>query len=360
MAQSLFHRYKGKKIFVTGNTGFKGSWLSIWLLELGAEVVGYALPTKHKLDNFAACDLENKLTQHYGDIRDFEQLNAALQQANPDYIFHLAAQALVLDSYEDPLTTFNTNIMGTANLLQAARSCKNLKSIVLITSDKCYENKEVVWGYRETDQLGGKDPYSASKAGAEIVAYAFYHSFYKESTIRIATTRAGNVIGGGDWSGNRLIPDIFKNIRENKTVVIRNPSATRPWEHVLEPLSGYLQLGLKLEDSKDFEGAWNFGPSTYVHYSVADVVKEIEKNTPVDFELGDIPQQHHEATFLKLDITKAASYLEWLPQLNFEDMIQFTVDGYLAQDDKNLYQHRIKQINAYSALAKKNNTSWAV
>jgi CDP-glucose 4,6-dehydratase len=328
-------------------------------LELGAEVIGYGLPTKQALDHFEACGLEGKLTQHYGDIRDFAELEKAIRNTNPDYIFHLAAQALVLDSYDDPLTTFSTNMLGTANLLEAARFCKNLKSIVLITSDKCYDNKEVVWGYRETDQLGGKDPYSASKAGAELVANAFYHSYYKGSDIAIATARAGNVIGGGDWSDNRLIPDIFKHIREDETVIIRNPSATRPWEYVLEPLSGYLQLGLALENSNEFEGAWNFGPSTHIHYSVEDIIKEIENNTPIDYEFGNIPHSNHEATFLKLDITKSASYLKWLPQLNFEEMIKFTVEGYLAQDATNLYDHRVKQINDYTKMAKENNSAWS-
>lgn len=360
MSDTYLNKYRGKKVFVTGNTGFKGSWLSIWLLELGAEVYGYALKPVHKLDNFTACDLDKRLHQTYADVRDISTLKSKIDQVQPDYIFHLAAQALVIDSYNDPLTTFETNVMGTANLLEAAKSCNSIRSIVVITSDKCYDNKEVVWGYKESDELGGKDPYSASKACAELVTRAFYESFYKNTNIRIATTRAGNVIGGGDWSENRLIPDIFKSARANESVEIRNPNATRPWEHVLEPLAGYLQLGLKLEESTEFEGGWNFGPSTYIHYSVKDVVTEISKNTELSYELGTVPSSLHEANFLKLDITKAASILNWLPQLNFEQTIQFTVQGYIEQDDDDLYSKRVAQINDYIQIAKDNKTAWAL
>ncbi len=360
MPDTYLNKYHGKTVFITGNTGFKGAWLSIWLLELGANVYGYALEPKHQLDNFTACNLADKLHQTYADVREAKLLKAEIERIQPDYIFHLAAQALVIDSYENPLETFETNVMGTANLLEAAKSCANLKSIVVITSDKCYDNKEIVWGYRENDELGGKDPYSVSKACAELVTRAFYESFYKKTNIRIATTRAGNVIGGGDWSKDRLIPDIFKSARANETVEIRNPSATRPWEHVLEPLAGYLQLGLKLEESNEYEGAWNFGPSTYIHYSVEDVVTEITKHTNVSFQLGTSPPLLHEANFLKLDITKAGSLLKWLPQLNFEQTVQFTVQGYLDQDADDLYEKRLNQIGEYTAIAKSNKTAWAL
>jgi CDP-glucose 4,6-dehydratase len=359
MANALFNRYKGKVVLITGSTGFKGSWLSSWLLDLGAEVYGYALHPKHDLDNFVKCNLENRLHQTYGDVRDADKLQQKIRTIRPHYIFHLAAQALVIESYNDPLYTFDVNVLGTANLLQASRNSERLKSIVVITSDKCYENREVVWGYREEDKLGGKDPYSASKACAEILIKSFYESFYKDSNIAIASVRAGNVMGGGDWSENRLIPDIFKNIRENKPVEIRNPSATRPWMHVLDPLSGYLQLALYLEDSKEYEGGWNFGPSTYNHYSVESVIKEIEKNIPFRYVMDSNTQKHHEANFLKLDITKAANYLNWLPQLDFSATIKFTVDGYLAQDSNDVYNHRIQQIHEYSNLARKNKTLWA-
>ncbi|AWW00649.1 CDP-glucose 4,6-dehydratase [Arcticibacterium luteifluviistationis] len=359
MAEKLFDRFKGKKVFITGNTGFKGSWLSIWLHELGAEVFGYALEAKTDMDNFVKCELESKINQTYGNVADLPKIQAELDRIQPDYIFHLAAQALVIDSYNDPVETYMTNVMGTINLLQAARSCKSLKSIVLITSDKCYENKEVVWGYRENDELGGKDPYSASKACAELAAKSFRESFYKDSSVGVVTVRAGNVIGGGDWSENRLIPDIFKSIRANETLEIRSPKATRPWEHVLEPLSGYMQLALLAENSKKYDGGWNFGPSTYVHYNVLDVATEIGKSTELNFEITATDTQFHEANFLKLDITKAANYLNWQPQLNFEETIKFTVDGYLAQDSNDLYKHRVAQISEYTKTAQKNKTGWA-
>jgi CDP-glucose 4,6-dehydratase len=360
MAEKLFDRYKGKKVFVTGNTGFKGSWLSIWLKELGAEVYGYALEPKSDMDNFVKCCLEEKLNQTYGDVTDLALLSEKLNSIQPDYIFHLAAQALVIDSYKDPAETFMTNVMGTINVLQAARSLANLKSIVLITSDKCYENKEVVWGYRENDELGGKDPYSASKACAELAVKSMRHSFYQDSKVGIVTVRAGNVIGGGDWSDNRLIPDIFKSIRANEVLEIRSPNATRPWEHVLEPLSGYLHLALLAEDSKKYEGGWNFGPSTYVHYNVLDVAKEIAKSTNLNFETTKMETTFHEANFLKLDITKAANYLNWHPQLDFEETIRFTVEGYLVQDDAGIYEKRVAQISEYTALAEINKTGWGI
>jgi CDP-glucose 4,6-dehydratase len=360
MAEKLFDRFKGKKVFITGNTGFKGSWLSIWLKELGAEVYGFALEPKSDMDNFVKCGLDHKVNQTYGDVTDAELLSKELTRIQPDYIFHLAAQALVIDSYRDPVETFMINVMGTINVLQAARSLTNLKSIVLITSDKCYENKEVVWGYRENDELGGKDPYSASKACAELAAKSMRDSFYKDSKIGIVTVRAGNVIGGGDWSENRLIPDIFKSIRANEVLEIRSPNATRPWEHVLEPLSGYIHLAIMVEDSKKYEGGWNFGPSTYVHYNVLDVAKEISKSTELTYETTKSEGGFHEANFLKLDITKAANYLNWHPQLDFEETIRFTVEGYLVQDHADIYQKRVAQITEYTALAVKNKTGWAV
>lgn len=356
----LFDQYRGKKVFITGNTGFKGSWMSLWLHKLGAEVYGYALQPKTGLDNFVKCDLENKIDQTYADVTDIQPLTQHLERIQPDYIFHLAAQALVIDSYNDPVNTYLTNIMGTVNLLQAARSVKNLKSITIITSDKCYENKEVVWGYRENDELGGKDPYSSSKAAAELVARSMRESFYKDSAVGIVTVRAGNVIGGGDWSDNRLIPDIFKSIRADETLEIRSPNATRPWEHVLEPVSGYMQLGILAGQSKDYEGGWNFGPSTYVHYNVLDVVKEIKKHTAVDYKVLSAEAAFHEANFLKLDITKAANYLNWHPQLDFAETIRFTVEGYLAQDSADVYQARIQQIDEYTAIAEKNKTGWTL
>ncbi|MFK7900101.1 MAG: CDP-glucose 4,6-dehydratase [Cyclobacteriaceae bacterium] len=359
---TLLSKYKGKKVFVTGNTGFKGSWLTIWLLNLGAEVYGYALEPKNDQDNFVRCELESKMNQTYADVNDADRLKQEIKKVQPDYIFHLAAQALVIDSYLDPLNTFNTNIIGTANLMEAVKECQNLKSLVIITSDKCYENKEVVWGYKESDELGGKDPYSVSKACAELIVKTYQETIFHEAPFAIATTRAGNVIGGGDWSDNRLIPDIFKNIDSNSVVDIRNPEATRPWEHVLEPLSGYLQLGILLGESKEYAGSWNYGPSTYTHYSVLDIVKEIEKHTAIQYHVAqsDGAKTFHEAHFLKLDITKAANLLGWLPQLDFSETIRFTVEGYQAQEDKQLFTKRVEQIAEYTAIARKNKVTWAI
>ena len=359
-SKRLFDQFRDKKVFITGNTGFKGSWLSIWLHELGAKVYGYALRPKTDLDNFVVCDLENKINQTYGDVRDYDLLSSKLHEINPDYILHLAAQALVIDSYNDPLGTYSTNVMGAANLLQASRNLDNLKSIVIITSDKCYENVEQVWGYRENDELGGSDPYSSSKACAELVVQSFRRSFFKDSTVGIMSTRAGNVIGGGDWSDNRLIPDIFKAKRAGEGVEIRNPYATRPWEHVLEPLSGYLQLCLEGSNNKKYDGAWNFGPSTYRHYNVLEIIREIEKSTDIEHNLANQENKHHEANLLKLDITKAANELRWIPQLSFEETIRFTVEGYLVQDDAEIYQKRVQQIEEYSELARRNETKWAL
>ncbi len=358
--KKLFDKYKGKKVFITGNTGFKGSWLSIWLKELGAEVYGYALRPSNDLDNFNVCDLDKKLNQTYGDVTDFELLNSKIESVNPDYIFHLAAQALVIDSYNDPISTYATNVMGVVNILQAARSAKNLKSIVVITSDKCYENKEQVWGYKENDELGGSDPYSSSKGCAELAISSFRRSFFSDSPVSVVSTRAGNVIGGGDWSANRLIPDIFKTIRANETLEIRNPLATRPWEHVLEPLSGYMQLALLAENNKKYEGAWNFGPSTYRHYNVQEIVEEIKKTSEINYTTPKNTSKLHEANLLKLDITKAANEINWVPQLSFEETIRFTVEGYIVQDQEDIYEHRVKQINEYTELARANKTSWAL
>lgn len=360
LSGQLFDQYKGKKVFITGNTGFKGSWCSIWLKELGAEVYGYALPPKHKEDNFSVCGLEDKIHQTYGDVTDFNKLNETVKSVNPDIILHLAAQALVIDSYHDPIRTYQTNVMGVVNIMQAARGASNLKSLVVITSDKCYENKEIVWGYRENDELGGSDPYSSSKACAEIAIQSFRKSFFQDTPIALISVRAGNVIGGGDWSANRLIPDIFKAQRSSKAFEIRSPKATRPWEHVLEPLSGYLQLAISSLDSKRYEGSWNFGPSTYTHYSVLDVVEQINKQVPLNYKVNTPKGQFKEANLLKLDITKAANDLKWLPQLNFEETIRFTVEGYMVQDDPAIYAKRVAQIEEYTKIASANKITWTL
>ena len=360
LSGKLFDQFKGKKVLITGNTGFKGSWCSIWLRELGAEVYGYALPPKYEEDNFVRCGLEHKIHQTYGDVTDLKKLREVTQSVNPDIIIHLAAQALVIDSYHDPLTTYQTNVMGVLNMMHVARDCAQLKSLVIITSDKCYENKEIVWGYREDDEKGGSDPYSSSKACAELAIQSFRKSFFEDSPIALISTRAGNVVGGGDWSENRLLPDIFKAQRQSRTFEIRNPNATRPWVHVLEPLSGYLQLAICSLDTKQFEGAWNFGPSTYIHASVQDIVEGINKHIPLNYEISSEKEKFKEANLLKLDISKAANHLSWLPQLSFDDTIRFTVDGYMAQDDTDVYAKRVGQVEEYTKLARQNNVAWAL
>ena len=352
--------YKNKKVLITGDTGFKGSWLAIWLKELGAEVYGYALPPKREEDNFVKCKLIEKTNHIDGDIRDLEKLVKFFNEVKPDIVFHLAAQPIVLDSYKDPHYTFETNIMGTVNFFEAVRNIKSVKAALNITSDKCYQNNEWVWGYRESDPMGGKDPYSASKGCSELVTTAYLNSFFsKDSHCAIASARAGNVIGGGDWADYRIVPDFFRAIKKNEKLIIRNPNATRPWQHVLEPLSGYLLLASKLyEEGNKFSGGWNFGPLDQANYKVSEIIEKIIEyygKGDVIFE-GNNPEKLHEANMLKLDISKAVWNLKWKPVLNYEELIKFTVDGYKAElEEKDIYVERVKQIKNYVELAKQRN-----
>ena len=274
--------YKGKKVLVTGHTGFKGSWLSLWLIKLGAKVIGYALEPPTNSNHFELLNLD--MVSIIGDIRDRDRLNAIFKKYKPEVVFHLAAQPLVRYSYINPVETFETNVMGTINVFEACRITESVKAIVNITSDKCYENKEWIWGYRESDPLGGYDPYSASKGCAELVTSSYRKSFFnpedysKKHNTLLASARSGNVIGGGDWGKDRLIPDIVRAISKNEKLYIRNPKATRPWQHVLEPLSGYLFLGqMLLEGKTEFADAWNFGPNEGCHTDVETVVKKIKR-----------------------------------------------------------------------------------
>ncbi|MEG1498700.1 MAG: CDP-glucose 4,6-dehydratase [Bacteroidales bacterium] len=348
--------YKGKKVLVTGSTGFKGSWLCIWLKMMGAEVYGYALKPKSEQDNFVVCGLEQQIHQYYGDIRDFQALQACFLEVHPDVAFHLAAQALVLDSYVDPHYTFETNLMGTLNFLEAVRKTSSVQAAVNITSDKCYQNKEQIYGYREIDPMGGKDPYSASKGCAELMAQSYIHSFFispKEASL--ACARAGNVIGGGDWAKDRIIPDFFRAYIDGKKLEIRNPKAVRPWQHVLEPLNAYLLLGFKLyTDGKEYSGGWNFGPMPNEEHTVGELVDQMI------FLFGKgsyVSPKHstellHEAHLLKLDITKALTVLHWHPVLNFKQTVDFTLQGYLEDmNPKNIYAQRIEQIQQFMAYA---------
>jgi len=349
--------YSGKKILLTGDTGFKGSWLAIWLTHLGAKVYGYALAADTDQANFIKCGLEKVIHHVDGDIRDFKKLNAYIQEIKPDICFHLAAQPLVLSSYTDPVYNYETNVMGTINFLEALRNCASVKAAVVITTDKCYQNNEWIWGYRESDAMGGKDPYSASKACAEIVTHSYISSFFSDKdACKIATVRAGNVIGGGDWAEHRIIPDFFRAMVSGEELTLRNPDATRPWQHVLEPLRGYLLIGSLLagDNGLKYTGAWNFGPAEENHVSVGTLVKNLARlnHNKVKYSIVKNANQPHEATLLKLDISKASFLLHWRPVLTLEQTLAFTTEGYEVEvgNSKDLLKERIKQIEKYSEL----------
>jgi CDP-glucose 4,6-dehydratase len=319
--------YRGKKVFITGHTGFKGTWFTFLLKEVGAEVMGYSLPPEEGANHFDMLNLKDKIKHVVGDIRDREHLTKSLVSFQPEYVFHLAAQALVKKSYNDPAGTFDINVMGSVNLLEAVKACDSVKSLVYITSDKCYENVEWVWGYRENDRLGGHDPYSASKAAAEIVFSAYARSFLDARTdLGAATTRAGNVIGGGDWALDRIIPDCIRAIESNKPIQLRNPKATRPWQHVLEPLSGYLLLGALLRDNpKKYAGSWNFGPPSSEVRTVYEVANSITAHLGKGtVEITGLQNQHHEAQLLQLSCDKAHQYLNWYPRWNVAKTLEMT------------------------------------
>ena len=333
--QDLFKNiYKGKKVLITGNTGFKGSWLCLWLMKLGANVRGYSLnlptdPGHHKILNL---DFETI----YGDIRDKAKLHEAIESFQPDIVFHMAAQSLVRKSYEYPVETFETNVIGTVNVFEACLHTSSVQAIVNITSDKCYENKEWIWGYRENDPVGGHDPYSASKGCAELVTASYRKSFFsleeyqKSHQILVVSARAGNVIGGGDWGDDRLVPDIMRAASQNEKGVIRNPQATRPWQHVLEPLFGYLLLGQQLlEGKQEFSEAWNFGPTDEGHRYVLAVVRELQKHwSNIDYQIETDEKNPHEANLLKLDCSKAYAKLKWKPVWNSSTTFAKTAQWY--------------------------------
>lgn len=344
--------YKGKKVLITGHTGFKGSWMAIWLKELGSEVFGYALEPNSQKDNFVTSNLSQKINHQIGDVRDRQKLQDYFNQVNPDIAFHLAAQPLVIDSYNNPHYNFETNLMGTVNFFEAVRNCSSIKVAINITTDKCYQNNEWIWGYRENDPMGGDDPYSASKGCSELITNSYLKSFFsKENTANIASGRAGNIIGGGDWAENRIIPDLMRALEKDKNSVIRNKDSVRPWQFVLEPVYGYLKLAEKLvTQGKSFSGGYNFGPASYENYCVGDVVNEIKKIIPtIKIDFQNTAEKLHEAGLLKLDITKAVNQLGWKPKLNFEQTIRFTIDGYLQElnSKNNIYNCRVEQIKEY-------------
>ena len=359
--------YKNKKILVTGHTGFKGSWLVSWLRHLGADVYGFSKDLLPYPSHFHLLDLENKVKHYIGDIRDQKLISEKIELIKPDVIFHLAAQAIVSSSYSDPLGTISTNVMGTANILDCLRNIKHKCATVIITSDKCYENKEWLWGYREIDQLGGKDIYSSSKASAELIVRSYLESFFKkDSNASIAVARAGNVIGGGDWAKDRIVPDIFRSWSNNQVVEIRSPGSTRPWQHVLEPLSGYLTLGEKLWNSKKFHSeVYNFGPLANVDKSVLELVRNLfiywNCNYPKDYYSIKEEIMFGESKLLKLNCDKAFSDLGWIANLDFEKTAEFVgkwyYDYYISK--KNVQELTINNIKAYEDYAKENKINWA-
>ena len=340
--ESLVNVYNGKKILVTGHTGFKGSWLCEWLLSLGAEVHGLALPPPTKPSLFTQLRLAKRIASHtIGDIRDLAIVESAMQKSRPDFVFHLAAQPLVRLSYEKPVETFDTNVMGSVNVLESVRqmSCRGKAkgpcSVVCITTDKCYENKETSRPYKEDDPMGGYDPYSCSKGCDELVISSYRRSFFgtPDSPVWVASARAGNVIGGGDWALDRIVPDCMRALAKGEVIAVRNKISTRPWQHVLEPLGGYLTLGAALASRKRFEdyaSGFNFGPDPTANRTVQDLVEEILKSCEGKWEDKTDPNAVHEAGLLNLDIRKAKRILGWKPRWNFEATVRNTVEWYLA------------------------------
>jgi CDP-glucose 4,6-dehydratase len=347
--------WRGKKVFLTGHTGFKGSWLSLWLQAMGAEVTGYSLEPPTSPSLFRAAAVASGMQSILGDVRDFGHLKEALAASEPEIVFHLAAQSLVRASYADPLLTYATNVMGTAHLLQAVRQTPSVAAVVVITTDKCYESLGSERGYREEDSLGGHDPYSSSKACAELVVAAYRSSFFETGSydgrrVAVASARAGNVIGGGDWAEDRLIPDIVKAVAAGTLVKIRNPNATRPWQHVLEPLRGYLMLGEKLcADGPTFASAWNFGPDAADVQPVRWIVENIVSTwgSPLRWEI-DKGTHPHEHQLLQLDCSKAAQQLGWHPVLRLSDAVRMTTDWYQHfMNGKSAREKCLEQISAY-------------
>lgn len=364
--------YGGKRVLVTGHTGFKGSWLCEWLLDLGAEVVGFALPLQPHEKLFNQLELETRITaSEQGDVRDLASLTTVIANYRPEFIFHLAAQSLVRSSYQQPAETFATNVMGTVNVLEAARVSNCACTIIAVTTDKCYENREWLHAYREEDSMGGYDPYSASKGCAELAISAYRRSFFgANDQIRLASARAGNVIGGGDWAPDRIIPDCIRTLTSGGTIPIRNKSATRPWQHVLEPLSGYLWLGACLQNepsegkSNALASAFNFGPNLHSNRTVAELVEELLKHWDGKWEDHSDPNAPHEASRLNLAIDKAFHLLQWAPTWDFERTVQQTAAWYLHTNQKQqpkmaLREMTFNQIRFYCDNAQESGQAWA-
>ncbi|MCS1408634.1 MAG: CDP-glucose 4,6-dehydratase [Verrucomicrobia subdivision 3 bacterium] len=362
-------RYNGKKVVVTGHTGFKGSWMTAWLLKLGAEVVGISREILTEPAMFKELGLEGRICHHFADVRDLSAIREIVAREKPDFVFHLAAQAIVSVSYQDPVGTVSTNVLGAMNLLESLREADWPCVVVLITSDKCYDNVEWVWGYRETDAIGGKDVYSGSKGAAEVIIKSYFHSFFsaKDCPVRLGVGRAGNVIGGGDWSKDRIVADCMRAWSEGRSVEIRSPSATRPWQHVLEPISGYLTLGAGLRTETELSGeAFNFGPRAEQSRTVLELLKDLsyiwgfEQTDDVFRVTGNIP--FHEAGLLKLNCDKALFHLGWEPNLSYDEMIQLVGGWHYAfyKGETDMFQMTESQIAHYEKTAADRARVWTV
>lgn len=349
--------YDQRSVFVTGHTGFKGSWLCLWLEHLGARLTAYARPPATDPNHFELLQIAGRCVT--GDICHADDLAAQMAQCQPEIVFHLAAQASVLYSYENPLETFASNVLGTANVLEACRRTPSVRALVVVTTDKCYENREWLWGYRESDTLGGHDPYSASKACTELVVAAYRRSFLSQGSMLVASARAGNVVGGGDWTADRLVPDVMRAAAQGQTAIIRNPRSCRPWQHVLEPLSAYLLLGqLLFEGRRDLAQAWNIGPRDADHVAVLSVVEGLQQCWPaVAYEIAPEADKPHEAGLLRLDCAKARTLLGWEPVWGRAEMLAETAAWY-----RSFYQRgevlSTPQIAAYTACAVAQNAVW--
>ena len=362
----LLNAYEGKTVLITGHTGFKGTWLSLWLKKLGANISGISIDIPSNPSHFVAANLSDQIDDHRVDVQDGEAVKRIIQKVQPDFVFHLAAQALVRPSYENPVETMMTNTIGSVNILEALRGLDKPVTAVMITSDKAYDNVEWVWGYRETDRLGGKDPYSASKGMAELAIRSYVDSFFSasNSNVRVAVTRAGNVIGGGDWAIDRIVPDCMSSWSNNEVVDIRSPDAT-PWQHVLEPISGYLTLGVQLSTNRKLHGeAYNFGPPAHQNHSVRELIDDMS-NYWDSVRWNDISssKKHlHEAGLLKLNCDKALFDLQWQPTLEFQETVEMTVEWYkryYQEKNNSMFDFTIDQISEYNELAKKRKLKWA-
>ena len=346
--------WKNKKVLITGHTGFKGSWLTIWLKNLGAEIIGYSksIPTNPSL--FEVANVSNGIKSVEGDIQNYEFLKETITKHEPEIIFHMAAQSLVIKSYSEPIETFSTNVMGTVNLLYAIKETKKPQIVINVTSDKCYENNESLEGYKEDDPMGGYDPYSSSKGCAELITKSFRNSFFSSNTennVALASVRAGNVIGGGDWAQNRLIPDIVRAIKNKESVKIRNPNSVRPWQHVLDPLHGYIQLAEKLGSDKTFSEAWNFGPNKEELKPVSWIIErfnDLWKNK-IDWEIEN--GEFHEAKNLILNCQKAKTKLKWKSKINIDKTLSLTIEWYKKyfdnEDMRKVTEEQIKKIQDF-------------